>query len=155
MKQITPLLLFVFISVFGYSTSVNAQNFTDTLNTVYLNKSPNSFLQKSNYHLLNEALIDMESINFSKEIRVSKKQKTVINLENGETILKSRYLKTLRSSANSTDDINAFYTRVYLKIPSLKNEALDDSTLSKLYIAVKNNSLRGKLDHAGKELSWL
>ncbi len=155
MKSTYKLILVLVISIFGYSTTTNAQNFTDTLETVYLNQSPESSLIKTSYSLLSDELIDMESINFSKEIRDAKKQKEHIVLSNGKEVLKSKFLKTLRSSANSTENINTFYKRVYTKIPELESIEIGETTLSKLYIAVKKNTLHGKLENTGKELSWL
>jgi hypothetical protein len=155
MRNIYKTLLVLSFSVFSFNTTVNAQNFTDTLETVYLNQSPEFLFTNSSYSLLNKELIAMKTINFSKEIRLARKQKTALSIDNDKNVLKSKYLKILRFSANNTENINAFYTLIYKKLPVLKSKKLDESTLSKLYITVKNNTLHGKLENTGKELSWL
>lgn len=155
MKRSYITILVLFISFLGYTAQVTAQNFTDTLGIVYLTQESQASIINISYDQLNIDLIDMTDINFSREIRVAKKDKTTLSINKQLNISKSSYLKALRAAANSTENIDDFYKKVYGKIPALENATTDEAVLSKLYITVKKNSLHGKMDAIGSELSWL
>lgn len=155
MNKSLKILVTTLIIFLGYNQSLQAQDFRDVLETVFLSQSSQTSSDNAGYTLLNMELIDMKDINFSKEIRAAKNNKTILEINENEKISKAKYLKVLRSSANSTENIDSFYSKVYKKIPALESVSIDESTLSKLYITVKSNTLHGKLDDIGSQLTWL
>lgn len=155
MRHVKHIIFALIITSFGINSTVNAQEYSDTLEPVYLSQ----ILEKTNPYAslieLNNDLLAMDDINFGKEIRSARKQNTQIAITETNVISKANYLKVLRAAANKTEDISSFYDTVYNEIPSLEQIKLDEGTVSKLYITVKSNTLHGKLEQVGFQLTWL
>lgn len=156
MKRTYKIILVLLITILGHATSVQSQNFKDVFSTAYLTQSSQASIVNMSYDDLNKEYADMTDIYFSREIMATKKQKTNFKVLDDKKISKVKYLNVLRSSTNSAENRNTFYSKVNKTIPVLTNVSIKEVTLSKRYIMVRNdNSLHSTLEKGRSDLIWI
>lgn len=158
MKTLKTLLITAFLGIISQINTVNAQDYLQLLDPIFISMESESNIISKSYMKFHDELIATENFRFNKAIRQAEDEDGELFNSTDETSLsikKAEYLRILRKAANRNETVDGFVNSLSQELPELSIELEDTGDTNTLFTFTRSNTINGKLDAVGSNLSWL
>lgn len=158
MKTLKTILITAILGIISQSNPVNAQDYLQLLDPIFISIESESSIISRSYMKFNDEIIATENFRFNNAIRQAEDEDDELFNSTDEaslSIKKADYLRILRKAANRNETVDGFVNTLSQELPELSTELQDTGHTNALFTFTRSNTINGKLEAVGSNLSWL
>ncbi|GER58478.1 hypothetical protein [Patiriisocius marinus] len=158
MKTLKTILITAILGIISQSNPVNAQDYLQLLDPIFISMESESSIISKSYMKFNDEIIATENFRFNNAIRQAEDEDDELFNSTDEASLnikKADYLRILRKAANRNETVDGFVNTLSQELPELSTELQDTGDTNALFTFTRSNTINGKLEAVGSNLSWL